>query len=113
MEPIQLEDFENIQLYITNNKYESDDPFTEQIELKAKAPKLAQLRALQKEDLKKQLRCGHCKELGHNRRGCRNGRREPEVVVISSDETNSEEASSIGEASGEEASSDEDKDELA
>jgi hypothetical protein len=41
MEPIRLEDFENIQLYITDDEYESDDPFAEQIELKAKAPKLA------------------------------------------------------------------------
>jgi hypothetical protein len=143
MDPIRLEDFQNIQLYIPNDEYESDDPFAEQIELKAKAPKLAQLRGRPKKRRirkategrpKKQLRCGHCKELGHNRRGCRNGRREPEVVVISSDETNSEEASSIEEAmieeassseagsseeasseeaSSEEASSDEDKDELA
>ena len=44
IEPIRLEDFKDIQLYITDNEYRSDDPFTERIQLKAKAPKLAQLR---------------------------------------------------------------------
>ena len=135
MEPIRLEDFKDIQLYVTDNEYESDDPFAKQIELKAKAPKLAQLRGRPKKRRirkvtegrpKKQLRCGHCKELGHNRRGCRNGRREPEVMIISSEassgeassgeassgEASSDEASS-GEANSDEASSGEDKDELA
>ena len=41
IEPIRLEDFKDIQLYVTDNKYESDDPFAKQIKLKAKAPKLA------------------------------------------------------------------------
>ena len=135
MEPIRLEDFKDIQLYVTDNEYESDDPFAKQIELKAKAPKLAQLRDRPKKRRirkaiegrpKKQLCYGHCKELGHNRRGYRNGRRELEVIVISnetsSDKASSGEASngeassgeaSSGEASSGEASSDEDKDELA
>jgi hypothetical protein len=41
MEPIRLEDFKDIQLYITDDEYGNNDPFAEQIELKAKAPKLA------------------------------------------------------------------------
>ena len=44
MEPIRLEDFKDVQLYITDNEYGSDDPFKERVVLKAKAPKLAQLR---------------------------------------------------------------------
>jgi hypothetical protein len=54
--------------------------------------------------------------LDHNRKGYRNGRKEPEVVVISSSEPSEEEASeeeaSEKEASEEEAS-EEDKDKLA
>ena len=107
MEPIRLEDFKDIQLYITDNEYESDNPFARQIKLKAKAPRLAQLRGRPKkrrirkttEDKpKRQLRCGYCKELGHNRRGCRNRRKEPEVIiVVSSDKASSDEASSDSE----------------
>ena len=41
MEPIRLEDFKDIQLYITDNEYRSDDPFKEKVEVKARAPKLA------------------------------------------------------------------------
>ena len=44
MEPIRLEDFKDIQLYITDNEYRSDDPFKEKVVFKAKASKLAQLR---------------------------------------------------------------------
>ena len=44
IEPIRLEDFKDIQLYITDNEYRSDDLFKEKVVLKAKAPKLAQLR---------------------------------------------------------------------
>ena len=44
IEPIRLEDFKDIRLYVTDNEYDSDDPFAEQIKLKAKALKLAQLR---------------------------------------------------------------------
>ena len=75
---IRLKDFKDIRLYITDNEYESDDPFTKQIELKTKAPKLAQLRGRPKKRRirkvterrpKKQLRYSHCKKLGHNRRG--------------------------------------------
>ena len=44
MEPIRLEDFKDVQLYITDNKYRSDDLFREKVVLIAKAPKLAQLR---------------------------------------------------------------------
>ena len=40
---IRLKDFKDIWLYITDNEYESDDLFTKQIKLKAKAPKLVQL----------------------------------------------------------------------
>ena len=85
MEPIRLEDFKDIQLYITDNEYGSDDPFKEKVVLKAKAPKLAQLRGWPKKRRirkateakpKRELRCSHCKQLGHNRRGCRNGRKE-------------------------------------
>ena len=135
IEPIRLEDFKDIQLYVTDNEYESDDPFAKQIKLKAKAPKLAQLRGRPKKRRirkvtegrpKKQLRCGHCKELGHNRKDYRNGRKEPEVMIISSEassgeassgeassgEASSDEANS-GEANSDEASSGEDKDELA
>ena len=81
IKPIRVKDFKDIQLYITGNEYESDDPFVRQIELKAKALRLAQLRGRPKkrrirkttEDKpKRQLRCSHYKELGHNRRGCRN-----------------------------------------
>ena len=43
MEPIRLEDFKDIQLYITDNKYRSNNLFKEKVELKAKALKLAQL----------------------------------------------------------------------
>ena len=107
IEPIRLKDFKDIQLYITDNKYESDDLFAEQVVLKATAPKLAQLRGRPKKRRirkategrpKKQLHCGHCKELGHNRRGCRNRRKEPEVIiVVSSDKASSDEASSDSE----------------
>ena len=112
MKPIRLEDFKDIQLYTTNDEYESDDPFAEQIKLKAKAPKLAQLRGrpkkrrirkATKERPKKQYRCGHCKELGHNRKGCRNGRRDQEIMVV---------ISSSDKASDDKAS-EEDEDELA
>ena len=41
MEPIRLEDFKDIQLYVTNNEYKNDNPFAKQIKLKTKAPKLA------------------------------------------------------------------------
>ena len=41
MEPIRVEDFKDIQLYITDNEYRSDDPFKEKVEVKARAPKLA------------------------------------------------------------------------
>ena len=41
IEPIRVEDFKDIQLYITDNKYGSDDPFKEKVVLKVKAPKLA------------------------------------------------------------------------
>jgi hypothetical protein len=133
MDPIRLEDFKDIQLYITDDRYGSDDPFAAQIELKAKAPKLAALRGRPKKRRirkiteerrpKKQYRCGHCKELGHNRKGCRNGRKEREVVAIvsSNSETSGGETSggetsggkaSDGETSGDEASV-EDDDELA
>jgi hypothetical protein len=44
IEPIRLKDFKDIQLYITDDEYRNNNPFAEQIELKAKAPKLAQLR---------------------------------------------------------------------
>jgi hypothetical protein len=116
MELIRLKDFKDIQLYITDDEYRNNNPFAEQIKLKAKALKLAQLqdqpkkrrirKTTEERPNKKQYRCGHCKELGHNRKGCRNGRKEPEVVVISSSEASEEEASK------EEASA-EDKDELA
>jgi hypothetical protein len=33
---------------------------------------------------KKQYCCGHYKELGHNRKGCRNRQKEREVIVIMS-----------------------------
>ena len=41
IEPIRLKDFKDIQLYITDNKYRSDDLFKEKVVLKAKASKLA------------------------------------------------------------------------
>ena len=56
MEPIRLEDFKDIQLYITDNEYGSDDPFTEPIKLKAKVPKLAQLRGRPKKTNSKDYR---------------------------------------------------------
>ena len=127
---IRLKDFKDIRLYVTDNKYDSDDPFVEQIKLKAKALKLAQLRSwpkkrrirkATKERPKKQLRYDHCKELGYNRKGYKNRQREPEVTVISSDKAGSDKASnnkasnnkvssdevSNSEASSDEASSDE------
>ena len=44
IELIRVEDFKDIQLYITDNEYRSDDLFKEKVEVKARAPKLAQLR---------------------------------------------------------------------
>jgi hypothetical protein len=44
IDPIRLEDSKEIQLYITDDGYKSDEPFAAQIELKAKAPNLAALR---------------------------------------------------------------------
>ena len=85
IELIRLEDFKDIQLYITDNKYGSNDLFKEKVVLKAKAFKLVQPRGRPKKRWirkaienkpKRELRCGHCKQLGHNRRGCRNGRKE-------------------------------------
>jgi hypothetical protein len=49
--------------------------------------------------------------LDRNRKGYRNGRKEPEVVVISSSETSEGEASE--EEASEEEASEEDEDELA
>jgi hypothetical protein len=115
MDPIQLEDFKDIELYITDDRYKSDDPFAAQIKLKAKALKLAALRGRPKKRRirkiteekrpKKQYRCGYCKELGHNRKGCRNGRKEREVIVIvnNNSETSGDETSS-GETSDDKAS---------
>ena len=85
MEPIRLEDFKDIQLYITDNEYRSDNLFKEKVVLKAKAPKLVQLRGRPKKRRiqkateakpKRELRCSYCKQLGYNRRGCRNSRKE-------------------------------------
>jgi hypothetical protein len=132
MEPIRLEDFKDIQLYISDDEYGSDDPFKEKIQLKAKAPKLAQLRGRPKkrrirktteERPSKKYRCSHCGQLGHNRKGCRNGRKELEVLPVNSEESGEEgieETSSeegIEETSSNEGiegiSSEDDKDELA
>jgi hypothetical protein len=49
--------------------------------------------------------------LDHNRKGYRNGRKEPEVVVISSSEPSEEDASEKEDS--EEEASEEDKDKLA
>jgi hypothetical protein len=49
--------------------------------------------------------------LDHNRKGYRNGRKEPEVVVISSSEPSEEDASEKEDS--EEEASEEDEDELA
>ena len=85
IEPIRLEDFKDIQLYITDNEYRSDDPFKEKVVLKAKAPKLGQLRGRPKKRRirkateakpKRELRYSHYKQLGYNHRGCRNSRKE-------------------------------------
>jgi hypothetical protein len=93
MDPIRLEDFRDIQLYITDDTYRSDGVFAEQVKLVATAPNLSQLRGRPKKRRirkategkpKRQLKCGHCKQVGHNRRACRNGRKEPEVVLLNS-----------------------------
>ena len=115
MEPIRLEDFKDIQLYITDDEYGSDDPFTEKIQLKAKAPKLAQLRGRPKkrrirkiveERPSKKYCCSHCNQLGHNRKGYRNGRKKSEELVLDSRDEESnrediEETSSKGTTSSE------------
>lgn len=111
MDPIRLEDFKDIQVYTTNNDYGSDDPFTEPVLVRAKAPKLARLRGRPKKrrirktvekESKKQYKCSHCGQLGHNRKGCRNGRKEPTTATTST---------SISSSST--SSEDEDMDELA
>jgi hypothetical protein len=69
------------------------------IQLKAKAPKLAQLKGRPKkrrirktteERPSKKYRCSHCEQLGHNRKGCRNRRKELEVVSVNSEESEEE-----------------------
>ena len=114
MEPIRLEDFKDIQLYITDNKYRSNNLFKEKVELKAKALKLAQLQGQPKKRLiqkaienkpKRELRCSYCKQLGYNRRGCRNRRKELEVV-LDNDES---EGGDIEETSSEDTTSSEDE----
>ena len=101
IDPIQLEDFKDIELYISDNKYGSNDPFKQQIKLQVKAPKLAQLRGqpkkqcirkASKKESTKQYRCSYYRQLGHNRKGYRNGQKEQkeeqeveEVAISSSD----------------------------
>jgi hypothetical protein len=85
--PIRLEDFKDLVVRITDPMYGIDNPFAELIELKAKAPKLAKKKRIRKANEgkpKREIRCSHCRQIGHNRRGCRNGRKVP-VVDISSE----------------------------
>ena len=94
IEPIRLEDFKDVQLYITDNEYRSTNLFKEKVELKAKALNLAQLQGRPKKRRirkaienkpKRELRCSHYKQIGYNRRGYRNRRKELEVVVVDSE----------------------------
>ena len=107
IEPIRLEDFKDIQLYITDNEYRSSDLFKEKVVFKAKAPKLAQLRGQPKKRRirkaienkpKRAYQCSYYRQLGYNCKGCRNGRKELEVVL---DNDESEGGGDIEETSSE------------
>ena len=105
MDPIRLEDFKDLKVYTQDSEYRDDDPFAQQVEVIATAPRLAQLRGRPKKRRirkatkgkpKRQLKCGYCKQVGHNRRGCRNRRKQPEVVLLNS--STDEESASSGSA---------------
>ena len=113
MDPIRLEDFKDIRLYINSNKYRSDDVFIEQVELVAIAPRLGQLRGRPKKRRirkatkgkpKRQLKCGYYKQVGYNRKGCQNKRKQLEVILLNSS-TNKESANSKSATKASKASS--------